>query len=70
MSTIQDLPDEILKFLSTDPPQSLIVRGHPGTGKTLLSLALLCYGGVAFGAGHAGHTLISEGPARGARGRK
>jgi len=43
MSTIQDLPDEILEFLSTEPPQSLIVRGPPGTGKTLLSLALLCH---------------------------
>jgi len=36
-----DLPAELLEFLGRTTPQSLVIRGAPGTGKTLLALALL-----------------------------
>lgn len=41
MSTAVRLPVELRQFLQLDGPQSLVIRGPPGSGKTTLSLALL-----------------------------
>ncbi len=41
MSYIQRLPAELREFLTLPGPQSLLVRGPPGSGKTTLCLALL-----------------------------
>ena len=41
MSSIFDLPKEIYEFLAKPIPQSLLVRGPPGAGKTTFSLSLL-----------------------------
>ncbi|MCI4320137.1 MAG: hypothetical protein L3K23_08425 [Thermoplasmata archaeon] len=41
MSSIFDLPKEIYEFLAKPIPQSLLVRGPPGAGKTTFALALL-----------------------------
>ena len=41
MSGVVRLPEELLKFLDLPGPQTLLVRGPPGSGKTTLSLALL-----------------------------
>ncbi len=41
MSYTQRLPAELREFLSLPGPQSLLVRGPPGSGKTTLCLALL-----------------------------
>lgn len=41
MSTLLDLPRELYDFLRRPTPQSLLIRGPPGSGKTTLGLALL-----------------------------
>lgn len=41
MGAATDLPTELTAFLNRPTPQSLIIRGAPGTGKSLLALALL-----------------------------
>ena len=41
MSQAQRLPAELREFLALPGPQSLLVRGPPGSGKTTLCLALL-----------------------------
>jgi KaiC/GvpD/RAD55 family RecA-like ATPase len=41
MSLAQRLPEELREFLSLPGPQSLLVRGPPGSGKTTLCLAML-----------------------------
>jgi KaiC/GvpD/RAD55 family RecA-like ATPase len=41
VSYTQRLPAELREFLALPGPQSLLVRGPPGSGKTTLSLALL-----------------------------
>ncbi len=41
MSSVVRLPPELLDFLSLPGPQTLLIRGPPGSGKTTLSLALL-----------------------------
>ncbi len=41
MSSAVRLPQELSSFLALDGPQTLLVRGPPGSGKTTLSLALL-----------------------------
>jgi KaiC/GvpD/RAD55 family RecA-like ATPase len=41
MSYTQRLPAELREFLALPGPQSLLVRGPPGSGKTTLCLALL-----------------------------
>jgi KaiC/GvpD/RAD55 family RecA-like ATPase len=41
MSVARRLPDEIVDFLHLDGPQTLLVRGGPGTGKTSLCLEML-----------------------------
>lgn len=41
MSVVLDLPVEISEYARADLPQTLLVRGLPGTGKTMFSLALL-----------------------------
>jgi KaiC/GvpD/RAD55 family RecA-like ATPase len=41
MSGVVRLPPELLDFLGLPGPQTLLVRGPPGSGKTTLSLALL-----------------------------
>ncbi|MCI4363671.1 MAG: hypothetical protein L3K13_05130 [Thermoplasmata archaeon] len=41
MSTAVRLPIELRQFLALPGPQSLLIRGPPGSGKTTLSLALL-----------------------------
>ncbi len=41
MSLAQRLPSELREFLALPGPQSLLVRGPPGSGKTTLCLALL-----------------------------
>lgn len=41
MSSTQRLPAELREFLALRGPQSLLVRGPPGSGKTTLCLALL-----------------------------
>ena len=41
MSSILDLPREAYAFLARPTPQTLLLRGPPGTGKTTLGLSLL-----------------------------
>jgi KaiC/GvpD/RAD55 family RecA-like ATPase len=41
MSSVVRVPPELDAFLRMPTPQSLMVRGPPGSGKTMLSLALL-----------------------------
>lgn len=41
MSSTQRLPAELREFLALPGPQSLLIRGPPGSGKTTLCLALL-----------------------------
>ncbi len=41
MGATVDLPPELTHFLNRPAPQALLVRGAPGTGKTMLALALL-----------------------------
>jgi KaiC/GvpD/RAD55 family RecA-like ATPase len=41
MSTSVRLPNELSQFLQLPGPQSLMIRGPPGSGKTTLGLALL-----------------------------
>jgi DNA polymerase III delta prime subunit len=41
MSVVSDLPPEIYQFLTQPAPQTILVRGPPGTGKSTLALALL-----------------------------
>ncbi|MCI4319841.1 MAG: hypothetical protein L3K23_06905 [Thermoplasmata archaeon] len=41
MSSAVRLPNELRQFLQLAGPQSLVIRGPPGSGKTTLSLALL-----------------------------
>src|SRR5580693_4980557 len=41
LSGVVRLPGELRDFLQLEGPQSLLIRGAPGTGKTTLSLALL-----------------------------
>jgi KaiC/GvpD/RAD55 family RecA-like ATPase len=41
MSRAVDLPPELSHFLDLRGPQSLVIRGPPGSGKTTLSIALL-----------------------------
>ncbi len=41
MSAILELPTELQQFLSQPLPQTLLLRGPPGSGKTTLSLSML-----------------------------
>jgi KaiC/GvpD/RAD55 family RecA-like ATPase len=41
MDQAMGIPDDLLRFLNRPPPHSLIIRGAPGTGKSLLALALI-----------------------------
>jgi len=41
MSQIKRLPDELAEFLRQDGPQTLLIRGDPGTGKTSLCFEML-----------------------------
>jgi hypothetical protein len=41
MSAILPLPSELTSFVGRAPPQALLIRGPPGTGKTTLALTLL-----------------------------
>jgi len=41
MGVALELPPELLDFIKFEPPQTLLVRGPPGTGKTMLVLELL-----------------------------
>ncbi|MFI5413621.1 MAG: RAD55 family ATPase [Candidatus Lutacidiplasmatales archaeon] len=41
MSAILELPTELQQFLSQPPPQTLLLRGAPGSGKTTLSVSML-----------------------------
>jgi KaiC/GvpD/RAD55 family RecA-like ATPase len=41
MSIVKRLPDEIAEFLKLEGPQTLLVRGGPGTGKTSLCFEML-----------------------------
>lgn len=41
MGASLDLPTELVHFLNRSPPQALLVRGAPGTGKTTLALEIL-----------------------------
>ena len=41
MSRAKRLPDEVLDFLKAEGPQTLLVRGGPGTGKTSLCFEML-----------------------------
>ncbi len=41
MGAALDLPPELTHFLNRPAPQALLVRGAPGTGKTMLALSLL-----------------------------
>lgn len=41
MGSLEELPTELREFLASPPPQTLLIRGLPGTGKTILSLSIL-----------------------------
>jgi hypothetical protein len=41
MAAILDLPTELQSFLARSAPQTMLLRGEPGTGKTTLAIALL-----------------------------
>jgi hypothetical protein len=41
MSALLNLPAELFQYLARPPPQSLLIRGEPGTGKTTFALGLL-----------------------------
>lgn len=41
MGAIVALPTELTQFLNRPSPQALVIRGAPGTGKSLLALALI-----------------------------
>jgi GvpD gas vesicle protein len=41
VSALLDLPTEVYNFLSMSPPESLLIRGLPGTGKSTLAIGLL-----------------------------
>ena len=41
LSPSASLPPELMGFLNRQSPQALLVRGAPGTGKTILGIALL-----------------------------
>jgi KaiC/GvpD/RAD55 family RecA-like ATPase len=41
MSSVVRLPEELRKFLQLPGPQSMLIRGPPGSGKSTLGLALL-----------------------------
>jgi KaiC/GvpD/RAD55 family RecA-like ATPase len=41
MSAVKRLPDELAEIMKLEGPQTLLVRGGPGTGKTSPRLKLL-----------------------------
>jgi KaiC/GvpD/RAD55 family RecA-like ATPase len=50
---LRSLPPELADFLSLPGPQSMVIRGRPGTGKTSLALSML--------GGFAGHRVLVSG---------